>query len=170
MSAAQAAASGTAAEQAAANEKLAQAMAKLSPAAQSFVATLQGQMVPALQALKSEVQQGLFPGLEQALRNIQPLIPTIAAGLANTGQVIGQLASQGAAMMASGPWRADFAQIMDSKTRARQPRSVGAGLFAAGRDAELGFAACPLIDRFASWAQSASATFTAFVEGKTRHR
>jgi hypothetical protein len=165
MSAAQAAASGTAAEQAAANEKLAQAMAKLSPAAQSFVTTLQGQMVPALQALKFEVQQGVFPGLEQALHNIQPLIPTIAAGLANTGQVIGQLASQGAAMMASGPWRADFAQIMDSNNRALA--SFGqAGLSLLDAMRNLASAAGPLIERFASWAQSASATFATFIEGK----
>lgn len=165
LAAAEQAATGTAKEQAKAHDELLRAMAKLSPEAQSFARTWQSELIPAMRTVRQMVQSELFPGLELSLHNIQPLIPVIADGLADTAEIVGDLAAQGAAMMASGPWRADFAQIMESNNQAfRAWGQAGLSLLDVLRN--LAVTAGPITERFAAFAQQASAAFAAFIEGK----
>lgn len=163
VDAAQKAQLGTAAQQAAANQKLAESMSELAPAAQRFVLQL-NQMAPAFKAVQFEAQTGLFPGLEQSLKNIQPLLPTIAQGFQQTGQVLGQLAAQGTAMMASGPWRADFAQIMASNNRALTSWGQAA-LSILDVLRNLASAAGPVTERFAAFEQQLTSTWAAELAG-----
>lgn len=72
--------------------KVNEAMSQLSPAGREFVKFLFTEMKPALDQLKSTAQENLLPGVEQALKNLKPLLPQINQLIAVFGQALGQIA------------------------------------------------------------------------------
>ncbi|MFI6447819.1 hypothetical protein [Kitasatospora sp. NPDC050543] len=150
-------AGGTAANAAAA------ALDKLSPAGQRFARFLQGTVQPALRGLRDTAQEALLPPLETAITRGMQLLPIFNSALAQTGQVLGQVAIRGAEMVTSGPWRADLAHIAATNTRVIASLAT-AGLSAADVLRNITVAAGPLLERLAGAAERGMAAAAAFVQ------
>ena len=134
---------------AAAGNKVKEAMEGLSPEAQRFARFLVGEVIPGLHGIRDAVQATLLPRMEVALRNMGKLGPVVAAGLADTGRVIGDLSVKGSEMMSSGPWQRDFGVIMASNNRVLA--SFGeAGLSTADSFRHLTVESGPMVERFAA--------------------
>lgn len=102
-------------------------MNQMSPSARSFARALAA-WKPQMQDLKSVAQQGLFPGLIAALDTLKPLIPIIRTAVFLLAQALGGLAKEGATMLASGPFRKDFATLAERNVKLIQ--TLGHALFA----------------------------------------
>ncbi|MFJ8043789.1 hypothetical protein ACIRBX_25135 [Kitasatospora sp. NPDC096147] len=139
------------------------ALDRLSPAGQRFARFLQGTVQPALRELRSSAQEALLPPLENAIGRGLQLLPIFNRALSQTGQVLGDVAERGAAMVTSGPWRADLAQIAASNSRVLG--SLGnSGLSAADALRTLTVAAGPLLERLAGGADRGLAAAAAFLQ------
>lgn len=86
------------------------AMRDLTPEARKFVGEL-GLMRKEAKGLQQEAQRGLFPGLQDALKSARGLLPTVRTLIGQNARALGDLARQGAAAVATGPWRKDIATI-----------------------------------------------------------
>ena len=152
-------------QQSAASDKLAQAMAGISPKAREFVRYLNGEWKPALKALQFRIQDTLFPKLTTALQTVKPLLGVFSTGLTGTASVLGDLAVQGARMMASGPWKRDFQTLL-----AGNNKLIGtfgqAGLSLANALRSVTVAALPMVQRFADFTVKAADVIDKFVQAK----
>lgn len=145
--------------------KVKEAMSGLSPEAQQFARFLSGEVIPQLHGIRDAVQATLLPRLETSMRNLGVLAPVVSTGLADTGRVLGDLAVKGSEMMSSGPWRRDFATIMDSNNRSLDMFG-NAGLSTADALRSITVAAGPLVERFARFLERTTAVFDTFIQGK----
>ncbi|WP_406205314.1 hypothetical protein OH807_30635 [Kitasatospora sp. NBC_01560] len=138
---------------------------KLSPAGQRFARFIQGTVQPALRGLRDTAQEALLPPLETAITRGLQLLPIFDSALAQTGQVIGQVAIRGAEMATSGPWRADLAQI--GTTNAQVLGRLGnAGLGVADIFRNITVAAGPLVLRLADGIERGVAIAGAFIQAR----
>lgn len=149
----------------AAQRKLEDVMAGMSPSAQNLAESIHGKMVPALHEIRDDVQDATLPKLQVSMENLIKLSPDLSAGLSHTGQVLGDLAIKGSAMVTSGPWRADFATIMASNDRSLQAFGT-AGLSATDAVRSLTVSALPLIERFAQATERGAALADQFIQTK----
>lgn len=92
-------------------EEVNEALKGLSPTTAKFARQVAG-LNPHMKALRKEMADAMLPFLGNALRRVVPLFDDMKKGLAPLATTIGQLAERGAAMVASGPWRADFQTVM----------------------------------------------------------
>lgn len=152
-------------EGSAALDKLAVSMDKLTPAGQQFALFLQGRMKPALQGIGAAAQGEMLPRLQLAFQSLLSLQGLAQEAFAETGRVIGDLAIEGAEMVTSGPWRADFATIMS-----RNNRVLGmmgdAGLSALDVIRNLTVASGPLVEALAASTAQYLDQFAAWIQGK----
>lgn len=149
----------------AAQDRLAEAMAKLSPAGRDFARFLHGEMLPALRGIRGAVQETLLPRMQRSMSNLLALAPLVSEGLAETGRVIGDLSVKGSEMMTSGPWQADFATIMAGNNRILADFGL-AGLDVADAFRHITVEALPMVERFSQFTQRVSEQFAAWIEGK----
>lgn len=91
-------------------EEVAEALKGLSQPAREFAQTL-ADMKPLSDRLRASAAEGLLPGLNRGLRELATLAPLAGSVLKGTGRVLGQVAEDGARMVASGPFAADFQLI-----------------------------------------------------------
>jgi hypothetical protein len=156
------AASGTAS---AAMGKLELAMANLTPAGREFATFMQNELKPALKGIGEGVQSALLPHMQNALQQLMVLAPEVTSALTDTGNIIGNLAEQGAEMVTAGPWRKDFGTIMASNNRILA--SMGqSGLSTIDMFKNLTVAAGPLAERFWDNVEATMDTVAAWVQGK----
>ncbi|MGI8425605.1 MAG: phage tail protein [Actinomycetota bacterium] len=98
-------------------EKFDEALAKLPPAARSFVLTLRD-LIPKLDELRNVAAAGLFPGVEDAVRNLSTaLFPILRDITKSTAEALGDLAKRGGELASSGPFAADFKAVGESNVR-----------------------------------------------------
>ncbi|RGD62037.1 hypothetical protein DR950_33680 [Kitasatospora xanthocidica] len=142
-----------------------QALSALSPAGQRFARFLSGTVQPALRGLRDTAQEALLPPLEKAINRGLTLLPIFNRAIGDTGQVLGQAALRGAEMAASGPWRADLAQVASTNTRVIGSLA-NAGLSAADGLRNLTVAAAPLLERLAGAAERGMALAAAFIQAR----
>lgn len=73
-------------------QKLAQDMAKLSPAGQEFAHFIHDDLSPKVKELQATAQQGLLPGVEAGLRAMFPIFPEINGLVGTVSTAIGDMA------------------------------------------------------------------------------
>jgi phage-related protein len=96
---------------------LAESMAALSPAGREFVKVLFA-MKPRLDALRATAQEGLLPGIGRAIQELgRELFPLLNKAVGETARTLGRLAERGAALLTSGPWKRDFATLLEGNSR-----------------------------------------------------
>lgn len=149
----------------ASGDKIKEAFANLGPEAQAFARFLASDFLPRLREIRGAVQATLLPRMQQSLQNLTPLLPVLSDGLAETGRVLGDLGVRGSEMMASGPWRADFATIMAGNNRILDDFGTS-GLSVADAFRNITVAALPMIERFSEFTRGVSEQFAAWIEGK----
>jgi len=88
-------------------DKLAQAMAGLSPAGQRFAHFIYDELRPALGGLRDAAQEGLLPGLTEGLEALLPFMPKIVPVVRDIAQALGALFSTGLKALTAPFWR-DF--------------------------------------------------------------
>lgn len=98
-------------------EKFDEALAKLPPAARSFVLTLRD-LIPKLDELRNVAAAGLFPGVEDAVKRLSTtLFPILRDITKSTAEALGDLAKRGGELATSGPFAADFKAVGESNVR-----------------------------------------------------
>jgi phage-related protein len=141
--------------QAAANQKLAAAMDKLSPAAKQFALVLAHEVIPRFNLLKQAVSTSLLPPLTTAIHGAMPLFDTLQTGLVASGRVMGDLTARALGLASSALFRRDIATVMASNNRAMT--SFGfAGLSVMDIMRNLAVTAGPMVERFARFVLSAA--------------
>ncbi|MCA1191612.1 transglycosylase SLT domain-containing protein [Saccharopolyspora sp. 6V] len=150
---------------AASADKLAEAMDKLSPAGQEFARFLHSRFNPELRRIGQSVQESSLPQFQDALDRLLVLSPMVSEVLADTGDVLGDLAVQGSRMMTSGPWQADFRTIGDANNRMLKAFGLS-GLELADSFRSITVAGLPMTERFANATLYATDLFNEFIQGK----
>jgi hypothetical protein len=147
-------------------DKLAEAMAKLTPEGRAFVRFLHDEWSPAWKAAMAPVQAELLPKLTDGMRRLMGIAPTVSAGLQGTANVLGTLAIE-AGKVTEQPWfRRDLATLMESNNRALW--SFGqAGLSSAESMVTLGAAAAPIVEHFSRMVQYGAQAFETWLVGKS---
>ena len=160
---AQASAAAAANKQTAAQEKLAAAMAAISPKAREFAKYLKGSVIPALKDLQFAVQDAFFPKFQAAVKRTMTLLPIFKKGAADTAGVLGDLAVKGAKLITSGPFKRDFKTLLGAnKDILKIFGRVGLNVLDMIRN--LAIAAIPITKRFAKFAEKVSEVGKAFFE------
>ena len=160
---AQASAAAAANKQTAAQEKLAAAMAAISPKAREFAKYLKGSVIPALKGLQFAVQDAFFPKFQAAVKRTMTLLPIFKKGAAETAEVLGDLSLQGAKLITSGPFKRDFKTLLGAnKDILKIFGRVGLNVLDMIRN--LAIAAIPITKRFAEFAEKVSELGKAFFE------
>lgn len=144
-------------------DKAREAMAKIGPEAQAFVARFQ-EIRPALKDIRDDAAAGWFPGLTDALDDVERVAPRVGALLETIGETGGRLVAEGAAGLA-GPEGRQFLKFL--KTEAPQALSdfghtIGNTIAGLG---ELWMAFTPLNRDFSSWMVEASQSFQDWADG-----
>lgn len=98
-------------KQGATAEEVAEAMKNLSPAARQFAKNLAA-MKPEFDDWKKSIADRLLPGLDAGFRNVIGLMPMLGRRLGDVGEIMGNVAHFGGAMIASGPFQRDLSNIM----------------------------------------------------------
>jgi hypothetical protein len=149
----------------AAMDKLTLAMGKLGPAGRDFAVFLHEQAKPALDELGDAASETMLPKVRTAFGILLTQMPLVKAAFSDTGNVLGDLAVKGAQMVTSGPWREDFATILD-----RNNRILGlmgdSGLSALDAMRSLTAASGPLVEGIAASTEASLSQFNAFVQTK----
>jgi hypothetical protein len=149
----------------AAMDKLDLAMKKLTPEGRAFARFLQDEAKPALQELGAAAQGSLLPKVQVAFKQLLTLSPLLKAALADTGNVLGDLAVKGAKMVTSGPWRADFVTIASRNNR--MLASMGdAGLSLLDAFRNITVASGPLTEGILASTSAWSEHFAVWIQGK----
>lgn len=149
----------------AAMDKLAIAMAKLTPQGRAFAHFIQDEAKPALKDLGAAAQETMLPKIQDAFHELLGLTPILDAALADTGNVIGDLALKGADMVTSGPWTADFVTIADRNNRMLGLMGdTGLGLLDVFRNITV--ASGPLIESILIGTEAWSEHFRKWIQGK----
>jgi hypothetical protein len=158
-----------------AQQALQDALDKLSPSARKFVLGLID-MKSAWTGIQKAVSEKLFSPLVGQLENLKSLVPTVSMLLEDAAGAMGDVAAKGIAMLASGPWKADFAKL--SKNNAVLLTNMGdAALYVMDALKEIAVAAIPfttwvsegvrnIAKRFQEWAKAGrdSGSITKFLE------
>lgn len=140
------------------------AMAGLSQEQQKFVRFWTDEWTPAWQKVTEGLGDQFLPKFTTALRTVSGVFPTLQAGLRGTATELGNLAMRGADMLNSGPWKADFATIMERNN----------GILRIGGDALLNFgdglrnitiAGQPVLQSLTEMALRGSETFKGWAQG-----
>jgi hypothetical protein len=97
-------------EGSAAANKLATAMAALSPAGQAFATFLYG-LKPIFTDLSKAAQDGFLPGLQAGIQALLPIMPQVTEFVRRLAGVMGELARQALTALASPFWQNFFAQM-----------------------------------------------------------
>lgn len=84
--------------------KLAEDMAKLSPAGQAFVHFVHDNLQPVLKDLQATASEGLLPGVEQGLKNAMPIFPQVKGLVGDLSLEFGSLASRAGAALNDPFW------------------------------------------------------------------
>jgi Transglycosylase SLT domain len=149
----------------AAMDKLDLAMKKLTPEGRAFARFLQDEAKPALQELGAAAQGSLLPKVQVAFKQLLTLSPLLKTALADTGNVLGDLAIKGAKMVTSGPWRADFVTIASRNNR--MLASMGdAGLSLLDAFRNITVASGPLMEGILASTSAWSEHFAVWIQGK----
>jgi hypothetical protein len=97
-------------EGSAAANKLATAMAALSPAGQAFATFLYG-LKPIFTDLSKAAQDGFLPGLQAGIQALLPIMPQVTEFVRRLAGVMGELARQALTALASPFWQNFFTQM-----------------------------------------------------------
>jgi hypothetical protein len=100
----------SAAQQKAADQQLAQAMAQLPPAARPFVKQLYA-MKPALEQLQNTAAKGVFPGLRSGITAMLPLFPSFNRYVGSLAGAMGDLFNKAGHALNSPFWRRFFGYL-----------------------------------------------------------
>lgn len=151
------------------------ALNQLTPAAADFAREAYG-LLPVLRDIRDAGAEGLFPGLTDSLDDLERLAPVVSNIFSQVGSALGDIASGGAASLASDRWINFFQFIADEAPRALSELAATIGSLTHGL-AELWMAFAPLnrdvsgwlvdvADGFDRWASGLSETegFREFVE------
>jgi hypothetical protein len=96
----------------AAANKLATAMAALSPAGQAFAQFLYS-LKPIFTDLSKAAQEGFLPGLQAGIQALLPIMPQVTEFVRRLAGVMGELARQALTALASPFWQDFFKQMAD---------------------------------------------------------
>lgn len=139
------------------------ALSRLAPAAAAFAREANA-LAPTLRTIRDMGAGGLFPGLSESLDDFERLAPTVGGIFAEVGEALGDIASGGAASLASGRWADFFEFIEDEAPRALSELATTIGSLTHGM-AELWMAFTPLNNDFSSWLMDVAASFDAWAQG-----
>lgn len=144
-------------------EKAEEALRRLTPAAREF-AEAAFDLKPALLALRDMGAEELVPGLTQSLANLEDLAPRVGGIMQSFGDVLGDIAADSTASLASDRW-ADFFQMIEVEG----PATLSALASTVGDlthgMAELWEAFSPLNNDFSSWLVSIADGFDQWASG-----
>lgn len=139
------------------------ALNKLSPAAADFAREAYG-MLPVLRAIRDAGAEGLFPGLADSLDDLERLAPVVARIFNEVGGALGDIASGGAASLASDRWADFFDFIATEAPRVLSELAATVGDLTHGL-AELWMAFSPLNNDFSAWMMGVADSFDAWASG-----
>lgn len=139
------------------------AMRRLSPAAADFAAQAYG-MLPALRAIRDMGSEGLFPGLTESLDDLERLAPVVGNIFSQVGTALGEIASDGAASLASDRWMPFFDFIATEAPTALSDMASALGSVTHGL-AEMWMAFAPLNESFSGWLMDAATGFDEWASG-----
>lgn len=105
---AQRAAAASAVSQAGAEDKVAEAMAHLSPTAREFARTVNHDLLPAFYDARAAAQTGLLPGVQTALEDLIATGPDLDHFLLETASEMGHLADEAGQALNTPFWRTFF--------------------------------------------------------------
>jgi hypothetical protein len=165
LAAAQASAASATDKQTGSQRNLAFAMQQLSPAGRRFVTFLHNEFLPALRDIGHVAQNEFLPPLQAAMRRLLVLTPLVSAAVRDTARAMGELATRGAAMVTSGPWRRDFATVAAGNVRLIETFG-DAALRLAPALRDITVAALPLTQRFAEFTVRAADAISKFVAAR----
>lgn len=149
----------------ASQRNVADAMDNLSPAGRQFALFLHGTMLPALRTIGDAAATSFLPPLQTALTRLLVLAPVASTALGQMGATLGRVAVQGATMVTSGPWRADFATLATGN--ARLMGTFGqAGLQVADAFRHITVASLPMVQRFADATLHTTQAVASFLAAK----
>lgn len=156
-------------------DNLKDAFASLSPEAQRFIRYLYSMKDGAI-ALRQAAERGMLPGFQEALREIQPMLPGIEQFIFKIGETLGWVAVQTVSAFQNPVWRQFFGYISDTAGPALRGLWTATELFARGL-ASLIFALSPfnrsmgkglieMAQTFATWADklSSSSGYVKFID------
>lgn len=121
-------------------------------------------MLPALRAIRDMGAEGLFPGLTESLDDLEHLAPVVGGIFASVGEALGEIASEGAASLASERWTSFFEFIATEAPTALSQMASALGSVTHGL-AEMWMAFEPLNDSFNGWLVEAAAGFDRWASG-----
>lgn len=135
----------------------------LSPAAATFATEAFG-MLDTLKAIRDAGAEGLFPGLTESLDDLERLAPVVANIFYGFGEALGDIASGGAASLASERWADFFDFIATEGPRTLSELATTVGDLSHGL-AELWMAFTPLNNDFSGWLMDVAAGFDSWASG-----
>jgi hypothetical protein len=94
-------------------EKLEEELKKLSPAARAFVRSM-APMIRGFRQLRDTAQRNLLPRLAPAIKSLSGLFPVLNRAVADTSKTLGDLVKRGAEMISTGPFKRDFAALLQA--------------------------------------------------------
>jgi hypothetical protein len=144
-------------------EKAQQAMAQLSPAAQTLVLKLES-MRDELKKLKDAAGSGILPGATQALSELESRLPAVQRIIHNISQAAGQALREGAASLAGPEWDKFFHFIEHNARPELAKFAATVGRLAHGF-AELWVAFGPLNRGFSTWLLQSARAFDQWATG-----
>jgi hypothetical protein len=140
--------------------KLATAMAALSPAGRAFAEFLYS-LKPIFTDLSKAAQEGFLPGLQAGMRALLPVLPTFTGFVRTVAGVLGELAQQALTALASPWWQAFFTQMAAIAVPLLQ-QSGPLFLSLAQAVAALFLAFAPLAPRIIGWLATLAERFAAW--------
>ena len=139
------------------------ALNRLSPASADFAREAYG-MLPALRGIRDAGAEALFPGLTDSLDDLERLAPVVARIFESVGGALGDIASGGAASLASDRWADFFEFIATEAPQALSELATTVGSLTHGL-AELWMAFAPLNADASGWMMDVAAGFDAWAAG-----
>lgn len=139
------------------------ALNRLSPAAAAF-AREANDLAPILRGIRDMGAEGLFPGLSEALDDFERLAPVVGGIFESVGGALGDIASGGAASLASDRWADFFEFIKDEAPQAISELASTVGSLTHGLG-ELWMAFGPLNSDASAWVMDVADSFDRWAEG-----
>lgn len=144
-------------------EKARQAMERLGPEAQEFVARFQ-LLRPVLSDIRDAAARGWFPGLTEALGSLETAAPRVSTIFEKIGETGGNLVAKGAEALAGPEWSQFLTFVETEAPQALDELGRTVGNVVKGL-AELWMAFQPLNSDFSTWLLDASRSFAEWSEG-----
>lgn len=139
------------------------ALNRLSPAAAAFAREANA-LAPTLRAIRDMGADSLFPGLSKSLDDFERLAPVVGGIIESVGGALGDIASDGAASLASDRWAGFFDFIETEAPTAISELSRTVGSLTHGL-AELWMAFTPLNNDVSAWMTDAADAFDRWATG-----